>query len=180
MREQAVHEFFKRFGGHVNEALMPYFESGKLVGVIVGGPAYAKEDFIEGEYLDYRLKGKIIGLVDTSYQGEYGLREVVERAKDLLRENEYVRERELVEEFIRRVVKGDERVVYGVKEVERAIEWGAVEVLLISEDRDDVEEYLKTSEEAGFDVFVVSGETDEGRRFKAFGGLGALLRFPIG
>lgn len=179
LREQAVHEFFKRFADHAKKALLPYYESGKLKGIIVGGPAYAKEDFIEGDYLDYRLRDSIIGTVDTSYQGEYGLREVIERSEEILKNHEYLEERRLVEEFIRRVVTGDNRVAYGERDVDRAMEWGAVDTLLVSEDYPELEKYKKLSDEYGFRLFIVSRETEEGERFRSFGGLGALLRFPL-
>lgn len=179
LREQAVHEFFKRLGEHLKDAFLPYIEKNRLKGIIIGGPAYAKEDFLAGDYIDYRLRDRIIGLVDTSYQGEYGLREVLERSESILKEHEYIIERRLVEDFIRRVVTGDNKVAYGRNEIERAIEWGAIDVLLISEDNPEIERFKVLGNEYGFDVFVVSKETEEGQRFKSFGGLGAILRFPI-
>jgi len=180
LREQAVHEFFKRLAEHAKNQYLPLIESGHLKGIIIAGPAYAKEDFLKGDYLDYRIRDRIIGTVDTSYQGDYGLKEVVERAENLLKETEYMRERKLVEEFIRRVVKGDRLVTYGKREVMRAAEAGAVEVALVAEELEDVAKQLeKYTKEYGFEVFRISRETEEGERFRAFGGVGALLRFPV-
>lgn len=180
LREQAVHEFFKRLAEHARERFLPLIEAGHLRGIILAGPAYAKEDFLKGDYLDYRIRDKIIGTVDTSYQGEYGLKEAAERAEEILRETEYMKERELVEEFIRRVVKGDKLVTYGKRETLYATQIGAVEKALVAEEMEDViRELEKYAKDYGFEVYRISRDTEEGERFRAFGGIGALLRYPI-
>ncbi len=228
IREQETHEFMKRIGEHANRTFLPLFESGELRGIIVGGPGPTKEEFIEGEYLHHELRKRIIGVVDISYHGEYGLRELVEKASDILSEQEAVKERKLIQEFFRHLVKDTGLITYGEREVRRALELGAVDKLLISEGYDKVrvrakcnvcgweevktmteegfhaysknlahcpkcgsqnvslgkwdvaEELIKMAEESGSDVEIISLDTEEGQQFyKAFGGLGAFLRFRI-
>ncbi|HNS25719.1 MAG TPA: peptide chain release factor aRF-1, partial [Methanobacteriaceae archaeon] len=75
--ELAAHEFLKRIGNHMNEA---FLSIEGLEGVIIGGPGHTKEDFVDGDYLHHEIKQKIITTVDTSYTGEFGIREVIEKS----------------------------------------------------------------------------------------------------
>lgn len=228
IREQETHEFMKRIGEHATKVFLPLLEKGELKGIIIGGPGPTKEEFVEDDYLHHELRKKIIGVVDISYHGEYGLRELVEKASDILKEHEAVKERKLVQEFFRHLVKDTGLITYGEKEVRKALELGAVDVLLISEGYDRVrvrakcnhcgweelrtmteneyeiykknlktcpkcgsqnisfekwdvaEELIKMAEESGADVEVISLDTEEGQQFyRAFGGLGAILRYKI-
>jgi len=52
-----------------------------------------KEDFSKGDFLQYTLKNRILGMIDTAYSGEEGLGEVVQKATDILKEVRYVEEK---------------------------------------------------------------------------------------
>ncbi len=106
--------------------------------MIISGPGIAKEDFYKGEYLDYRLQKKVVGLVDTGYAGEEGVRETIQRGRDLLQDVRYVEEREMIERFLSEVSRGGELVIYGLKPVLKALEIGAVNKILVL---DDIELY---------------------------------------
>ena len=143
IREQETHEFMKRIAEHANKAFLPLLEKGELKGIIIGGPGPTKEDFIEKEYLHHELRKKIIGVVDISYSGEYGLKELVEKASDILKDHEAIKERHLIQEFFRHLVKDTGMITYGEKEVRQALELGAVDKLLISEGYDRVRVHAK-------------------------------------
>ncbi len=163
IREQETHEFMKRIADHAANAFLPLLEKGELRGIIIGGPGPTKEDFIEKEYLHHELRKKIIGVVDISYSGEYGLKELVEKASDILSEHEAIKERHLIQEFFRHLVKDTGMITYGENEVRKALELGAVDKLLISEGYDKVRvkakcnncgwEELKTMNEPEFHVY---------------------------
>ncbi len=131
LREIAIHEFYKRIGEKANEALLPYKED--LVGILIGGPSPTKEEFYEGSYLHHELQKKIIGLFDVSYTDESGLYELVEKASDALQELDIMREKRIMNRFLKEVVN-DGSAAYGEDEVRRYLEMGAVDTLLISED----------------------------------------------
>ncbi len=131
LREIAIHEFYKRIGEKANEALLPYREN--LIGILLGGPSPTKEEFYEGGYLHHELQKKIIGLFDVSYTDESGLYELVEKASDALHELDIMREKRLMNRFLREVVN-DGSAAYGEDEVRKYLEMGAVDILLISED----------------------------------------------
>ncbi len=179
--EQLVDEFHKRVGEHVNKVFLPLYEQGKLKAILVGGPAYSKQDFLEENYMDYRLKKIVLPkLVDVAYQGIAGLREMVMKASDILKEQEFVDSLKAFEEFKLHMVKDDGFIIYGEKEVEQALTMGAVKILLISEDRDDVEKWIDLAKKYGAKPIVLSSELPENEWFmKTFNGLAGILRYRI-
>jgi len=129
--ELAAHEFLKRIGDHMNDA---FLELEDLKGVIIGGPGHTKEDFVNGDYLHHEIKQKIITTVDTSYTGEFGIREVIDKSMDILTEIDIMREKKLVQRFLTELVDENGLASYGEAEVRQNLINGAVEVLLLSED----------------------------------------------
>jgi len=177
--EQMVEEFYKRVGEHVNKAFLPLLEQGKLKAILVGGPAYSKIDFVQGDYIDYRLKNIIIPqLIDVAYQGEAGLRELVAKAADLLKEQEYVEAIKAVEEFKLHLAKDDGLAIYGEAEVEVALKYGAVKTLIVSEDREDVDKWIELSQQYGAKIVVVDRDFPENEWLvKTFNGVVGILRY---
>ena len=95
---------------------------------------HAKEEFVEGDYLHHEVKQKIITTVDTSYTGEFGIREVMDKSMDVLTEIDVMREKKLVQKFLHELVDENGLASYGEASVRHNLEIGAVEVLLLSED----------------------------------------------
>ena len=131
LREIAIHEFYKKVGEKATESLLPYKDD--IIGILIGGPSPTKEEFYEGEYLHHELQRKIIGLFDVGYTDESGLYELVEKAKDALEEVDLIREKRLMQRFLKEVAK-DGLAAYGEEEVRKYLELGAVDILLLSED----------------------------------------------
>jgi peptide chain release factor subunit 1 len=124
--EQMVEDFYKKVGERANREFLPYLEEKKLKGILVGGPGYSKIDFLKGEYMDYRLRSLVIGEpIDVSYQGEAGVRELLEKAKEFLKGHKYVEGLKALEEFKYHLAKDDGLALYGRKEIEEALEMGA-------------------------------------------------------
>ncbi len=181
--EQMVEDFFKRLAEHAGRHLIPYAEKGKLKGIIVAGPGYAKIDFVKGGYLDYRLQ-KLVSkeLVDVAYQGDQGLKEVVMKAKSVVQTQLYRDAVQALEEFKMHLAKNTGMVVYGEKDVKNAIEMGAVKTLLIHEEREDLDDWKELAENySGAKVVVIPSSLPEAEWFKnTFQGLAGILRYRIG
>ncbi|MEE8168058.1 MAG: peptide chain release factor aRF-1 [Candidatus Hydrothermarchaeales archaeon] len=129
--EIAAHEYFKRIAGYANEI---FLNTPKLTGVIVGGPGPTKNFFMDEEYLNINIQQKVIGIVDISYTDEFGIRELVDRSSELLKDMDIVKEKKLVERFLEEVVKDKGLAAYGLKEVSHYLKMGAVETVLVSEE----------------------------------------------
>jgi len=130
--EIAAHEWYRKVGDLMTEA---YLGKPELRGILVGGPGYTKEYFATQEYIHHELRKKILPtFFDVGYTNEYGLRELVEKAKEALEGVDLMREKALVQRFMEEVRKEDGGLAaYGEEEVRRAIALGAVEILLVSE-----------------------------------------------
>jgi peptide chain release factor subunit 1 len=131
LREAELNEYFRRVGRHAAKA---FLEDREVEGLLVSGPGPTKHDFLKGDYLDYRLKRRILGVLDTSYAGEEGVRETVGRAEDLLSGIRAMEERSLVQRFLREVSRDKPLASYGVERVVKDLLAGKVEVALVLED----------------------------------------------
>jgi len=118
----AAHEFLKRIGDHMNEAFLQIED---LKGIILGGPGHTKDEFLNGDYLHHELKKKVITTVDTSYTGEFGIREVIDKSMDVLSEIDVMREKKLVQRFLRELINEDGLASYGEREVRNHLQMGA-------------------------------------------------------
>jgi peptide chain release factor subunit 1 len=130
--EVAAHEYYKKFADIVNES---FLSEKDLKGIIVGGPGPTKEYFVKSEYLHHELQQKIIETFDTGYTDEYGLRELVEKARDTLRSLDLMREKDLMQRLLEEIRKPDGGLaVYGEEQINSALLIGAVDTLIMSED----------------------------------------------
>ena len=130
LRDMQLNEYFRRVGEHANEIFLPIEN---LKGVILAGPGPTKFDFDKGDYLNYMLKNKIIDTIDTAYVEEQGVKEVVDKAPEIMRKVRYVEEKQIMQKFLYGVGHDTGMITYGEAEVRKALEAGAVRTLLISE-----------------------------------------------
>ena len=123
--EESIELYYKRVG----ESMDKYFVN-TVKGVIIGGPGPTKDNFVKMSPFNYQIK--ILGVVDTGYTDDYGVREVMAKSESILSEQEAVKERALVERFIKEVVAGG-LAAYGESEVRKALETKQAKELLVSE-----------------------------------------------
>jgi peptide chain release factor subunit 1 len=130
--EIAAHEFFKKVGEIANNAFVPVIKD--LKAVFIGGPGATKEYFFEKDYLRNEIKFKVKDLFDIGYTDESGLREIVEKASDTMKDMQIARERDLINRFLMEIRKPDGGLgIYGEIPIKSAMEQKAVDLLLLSE-----------------------------------------------
>lgn len=178
IREIAAKEFFKKVGDAANKL---FLEMKDLKGIIIGGPIPTKESFFDGDFLNNEVKKKVIGMRDLAYTGEFGLNELIDKSKDLLKEQAVIKERKILEKFFTLLAKEPNKVTYGQNKTRKALEMGAVDILLLSESLDDkeIEEFGKIAERYNTDVEIISTDTEGGIQLRELGEVAAILRFPI-
>ncbi|MCK5022594.1 MAG: peptide chain release factor aRF-1 [Candidatus Aenigmarchaeota archaeon] len=142
IREGLLIEFMKKVA---NVASEQFSEFKDLKGIIVGGPGGVKDRFVENKYMRYDIQKKVISVVDTSYVGEYGLEEAVNRSEEALAEASVMKEKKLLMRFFNALGKDNGLAVYGIKEVMEAVKLGTVEILLVTEKLDWVKASLECS-----------------------------------
>lgn len=151
--------------------------------VLVVGPGFAKEDLIdharqtrpdvaEGWHVDSTSQGGWPGIQEALNRGQ------VERVSE---ETRVAEEAAAVEAFLTALGK-DEPVAYGPDEVAKALEMGAVERLLITDElvrSRDADALLDEAEETDADYMTVSTHHDAGEKLASLGGVAAILRYRI-
>lgn len=130
-REMEITYFFNRVAEHVTRI---FITDHKVNGIIVGGPGPTKDNFLKGGYLDYRLQNNIIAVLDTSYSGREGVREIVEKSADKLEDVRLLEEKKLVQKFLGEANKPNGLAVYGLPRIVDALNRTNIDVILISDD----------------------------------------------
>ena len=126
IHEEEVEVYYKRIG----EAMDAYITQKNFKGVIVGGPGPAKEDFMKLKPFNYQLK--VLGVVDTGYTDETGIREILEKSSEIIQEQEAIKEKKLINEFMK-AISTEGLATYGYFEIKAAIEKNQISKLLVSE-----------------------------------------------
>jgi peptide chain release factor subunit 1 len=178
LREGAAKDFYKKIG---EMAKKEFLGKKEIKGILVGGPGHTKNDFVDGNYITDQVKKKIIAMKDLSYTGEFGLKELVEKSQDVLAEEEIAKEKKLMKEFFTKLATSPGEVSYGEKQVKKALEIGAVDILLLSEEVEDekVDEFEEIANNLGSNVEIISTETREGIQLRDIGKIAAILRYEL-
>ena len=160
--------------------------------IVLAGPGFTKTDaleYIEAEAPDV---AEHVTTVDTSSVGDRGVHEVLKRGavEEIQEQTRIAEESALVDELTARIAEGA-KVAYGPDQVARAADYGAVEHLLVLDERlraeragegdwgIDIDRVIETTEQKGGEVTVFSGEFDPGGQLANLGGIAALLRYRL-
>jgi len=178
IREEATKEFFNRISHAANTA---FLELKEMKGILVGGPGMTKNHFLDEGFLNEQLKRKVISIQDLSYTGEFGLKELVEKSRDVLAKEAITEERDIMNKFFKLLATEPGKVAYGTAEVDKALEMGAVDKLLVSESMDDdkVDAYEAKADATGAEFIIISTDTSEGEQLRDLGKIAAILRFAL-
>lgn len=178
IRDNMAKEFFRKIANVMKEE---FFSLKGLKGILVGGPGPTKEDFLKEGELVTALKEKVIAVKDIGYADEHGLELLVGVSGDILLQQEIYHEKKILEKFFNMLGKEKDKTAYKEKEVEKALNYGAVDMLLLSKKlkKDIIKKFEKKAIETGVKVEIISIDTPEGKQFWNLEGIGAILRFKI-
>ncbi len=134
IRENLYDTFLNQVADKAKQAFLQKARDDELLGLIVGGPGFSKEDLTEKDYLPKELLEKLLTTIGTNYSGEEGLKELLNKAEDVIQESEAIREKQKVNQFLVNLKKENGKSVFGLEDVAKALQMGAVDTLLFSED----------------------------------------------
>lgn len=131
LREMELSYFYNRVAQTTREYFIDIYP---IKGLIISGPGPTKEDFINGNYLEYRLQNNIISTIDASYSGAEGIREAFAKSSDILGDFRLVEEKKLVEDLFREINGNSGKGSYGLQEVIEFLKNNVVKILIITDD----------------------------------------------
>jgi len=169
----------------IAEALAVVYPAGAKVFVL--GPGITKEKFVN--YLQRERKDfaevKLISGSDVA--GEDGVYVALRNPnlQEALSDSRLAKVSKLIQEAMRRISVGDQRISFAFKDCLKAAKQGAVESLIVADkifsqkgiDEDEIVELLNSVEEYRGETFLLDSTTDLGAQVNTLGGVLGLLRF---
>ena len=129
LREMELTYYFNRVAATTKEYFIDIYP---IKGLIISGPGPTKEDFINGNYLEYRLQNMIISTIDSSYSGSDGVREAFIKSSDILSDFRMVEESKLIDKLIKEINSHSGLGSYGLREVVGYLKNNIVDTVIIN------------------------------------------------
>jgi peptide chain release factor subunit 1 len=133
LRDNELNEFYHRVADHAQKVFVDQF---KVRGIIVGGPGPTKDNFLREEYLDYRLQNNVISTLDSSYSGDEGVREIIDKINEqgVMTEYRLMEEKKILKKFMSEVYSGKGLGIYGIFDVIKALKNGIADLVIVTDD----------------------------------------------
>ncbi len=185
-RTAALQEYFRKTLNILRQTLATTPGPIAIIGV-----GFVKNDF--AKFLENEAADVVKSVVDVKSVNNNGVAGIYEalRSGVLLKSMKHLRiaeETDVMEEVLKRLGQGESNVTYGLDDVEKAEELGAVEKLILAdvllrESTDEkllhIEDVMAKVEQKGGAIIVVSTEHEAGAKLLALGGAAALLRYSL-
>jgi peptide chain release factor subunit 1 len=133
LRDNELNEYYRRVADYAQKIFIDEYD---VKGLIIGGPGPTKEGFIREEYLDYRLQNNVIAVLDSSYSGSEGVRELIDKVNDqgIMADYRLMEEKKIVKRFISEVYSGKGLGIYGIYDVINSLKNGFADLVIVNDD----------------------------------------------
>ena len=131
LREMELQYYFNRVANITREYFIDIYP---IKGLIISGPGPTKEDFINNNYLEYRLQNMIISTIDASYSGSEGIREAFAKSSEILSDFRMVEEKKIVEKLFQQINSNTGLGSYGLKEVLEMLKNNIADTVIVTDD----------------------------------------------
>jgi peptide chain release factor subunit 1 len=133
LRDNELNEYYRRVADYAHKIFIDQYD---IKGIIIGGPGPTKEGFIREEYLDYRLQNNVIAVLDSSYSGSEGVRELIDKVNDqgIMADYRLMEEKKIVKRFISEVYSGKGLGIYGIYDVITSLKNGYADLVIVNDD----------------------------------------------
>lgn len=115
-------------------------------GIVLAGSADFKTELSQSDMFDQRLQAKVIKIVDVSYGGDNGFNQAIELSADSLANVKFIQEKKLIGRYFDEISQDTGRFCFGVGDTLRALEMGAVDILIVWENLDITRYVLKNNQ----------------------------------
>ena len=133
LREMELTYYFNRIAQITREFFIDIYP---IKGLIISGPGPTKEEFVNDNYLEYRLQDMVISTIDASYAGAEGIREAFTKSMDILSNFRLVEEKQIVEKLFRQINTNSGLGVYGLNEILNYLKNNVVDTIIVTDSID--------------------------------------------
>ena len=133
LREMELTYYFNRIAQITREYFIDIYP---IKGLIISGPGPTKEEFVNDNYLEYRLQDMVISTIDSSYAGAEGIREAFTKSMDILSNFRLVEEKQIVEKLFRQINTNSGLGVYGLNEILNYLKNNVVDTIIVTDSID--------------------------------------------
>lgn len=184
-RELVLKEHFRKALDSLRQL---WIENRSPIAVI--GVGFLKNDFVKFVENTYpEIAKSIVDVKSVNNSGVGGIYEALRSGvlAKTMRRLRIMEEINVVEELFKRLGRNERNVAYGLEAVNKAMEFGAVETLILTDallreakesERLLLEELMRNVEQMGGKFMIISAEHEAGAKLTSLGGIAALLRFP--
>ncbi|KAI8836845.1 peptide chain release factor eRF1/aRF1 [Chytridium lagenaria] len=144
LREESRHNYVRK----VAEMATQFFitnDMPNVTGLVLAGSADFKNVLSNTDMFDQRLKVKIINIVDVSYGGENGFNQAIELSQEVLQNVKFIQEKKLIGRYFDEISQDTGKYCFGVEDTLKALDQGAVEILVVWEALEVMRYELKSS-----------------------------------
>jgi len=131
LREMELTYFFNRVAAISKEYFIDIYP---IKGLIISGPGPTKEEFINNNYLEYRLQDMVLTTIDASYSGSEGIREAFAKSGEILSDFRMVEEKKIVEGLFQHINSNTGLGAYGMKEVINYVKNNVADKIIVTDD----------------------------------------------
>jgi peptide chain release factor subunit 1 len=133
LRDNELNEYYHRVADYAQKIFIDEYN---VKGLIIGGPGPTKDGFLKEEYLDYRLQNNVIAVLDSSYSGSEGVREIIDKVNEqgIMAEYRSMEEKKIVKNFMSEVYTGKGLGIYGIFDVINSLKNGYADLVLVTDD----------------------------------------------
>ncbi|XP_064630298.1 eukaryotic peptide chain release factor subunit 1 [Lineus longissimus] len=114
-----------------------------VAGLVLAGSADFKTELGQSDMFDGRLQAKVLKIVDVSYGGENGFNQAIELAAESLANVKFIQEKKLIGRYFDEIKQDTGKYCFGVDDTLKALEMGAVDMLIVWENLDIMRFVLK-------------------------------------
>ena len=133
IRKEERHKYLKSVCEAATSSFIEH-EKPNVKALVIAGSSLFKNCLYKSEFFDKRLKSIVIAVVDTSYGGNSGLVEAINKSKNSISNNKMKKEQQILCDFFDRINQDDQKVCYTAEDVMYALKVGAVEKIVLWED----------------------------------------------
>lgn len=153
---------------------------------VIAGPGFEPDNYIQTlEEQEKEIYEKSTRM-KTDNTGERGVYELMKKGRidEYLKKSRLNQETKAINELIKEISREKGKATYGEEEVKKAVEYGAVKKLLVTDKKlfkneEEVGKLMEKTEQKKGKTIVISEENPESEKLESLGGIAAVLRYKI-